>query len=67
MGLEILLMKKFMDLVVSSPRTAERIASISRHSPEEDYAEGGDNDKKLGCNGMICIEKQLQRQNLFKS
>jgi hypothetical protein len=34
-------MKKFMDLEVSSPRTAERISSIRELYPQEDNPAGG--------------------------
>ncbi|KAG2639529.1 hypothetical protein PVAP13_2KG007664 [Panicum virgatum] len=35
-GLQLFVMKKFMDLEASSPRTAERIISIREISPQED-------------------------------
>ncbi|KAF8713928.1 hypothetical protein HU200_027910 [Digitaria exilis] len=41
-GLDILLTKKFMDLVVSSPRTAEMKFSILRQFPQEDNTAGGE-------------------------
>jgi len=56
MGLEYFVMRKFMDLVVNSPRTEERRASISTSSPQEDNTAGGKNAQKLECHGMICIE-----------
>nr|TKW06078.1 hypothetical protein SEVIR_7G217966v2 [Setaria viridis] len=39
-GLELLLMKKFMDLEASSPRTAERKISIRELYPQEDNPAG---------------------------
>jgi len=40
LGLQLLLMKKFMDLEASSPRTTERKVSIRKLSPREDNSAG---------------------------
>jgi len=66
MGLEYLLMIKFMDLVVNSPRSAERRTSISSNSLQEDNTAGGKNEqKKLECNVMIFIKNNCRDRDCW--
>ena len=60
------LMKKFMDLEASSPRTAERIVSIRELSPHEDNPAGVTKKYKSNFGEIACM-RWLWYKSLWRS